>query len=46
MANEKCLNFFVSEINSESSSAILMVLDYDRWHNTNMPHDIFQFWSK
>jgi hypothetical protein len=23
-----------------------MVLNCDTWHNTNMPHGIFEFWSK
>jgi hypothetical protein len=43
VTNEKSLKKFVLKINGGSSSNILMVLDCDTCHNTNMPCGIFEF---
>jgi hypothetical protein len=43
---KKVLKTFVLKIDGGSSSSILMFLDYDTWHNTNMPHGIQKFRSK
>jgi len=43
VANEKGLNFFVLKIDNRSSSSILINLDCDTWHNTNMPRGILEF---